>query len=184
MVDKLPDIINPATPGPLESVDELPSATTYYDGSLHLNVAQLDCLSAHGCDVRAGCPLSRRRPLYPCFFESRLSGHVSAAEERRLHNREQPGSFPVSEAATLAYLAVPGPDRAGPARPRGATLADVGGCTSDQLDRCHLRLGCPSGIGPAYSGTQGQVQQGRGLITIRPLGNDPRACDRGSALVR
>ena len=39
VVEKLPDVIKPPTPGPLESVDEIPSATTYYDGSLNLNVA-------------------------------------------------------------------------------------------------------------------------------------------------
>jgi hypothetical protein len=39
----------------------------------------------------------------------------------------KPGGFPVSEAATLVYLAVPGPDRASPSRPRGAALAYLGG---------------------------------------------------------
>lgn len=52
MVEKLPDIVTPPSPGPLESVDELPSATTYYDGSLHLNVAQIDC---HIVNVPGDC---------------------------------------------------------------------------------------------------------------------------------
>lgn len=43
MVERLPDVIKPPAPGPLESVDEIPSETTYYDGSLNLNVAQIDC---------------------------------------------------------------------------------------------------------------------------------------------
>lgn len=43
MVERLPDIVKPAQPGPLESVEEVPSETTYYDGSLNLNVAQVDC---------------------------------------------------------------------------------------------------------------------------------------------
>lgn len=52
MVEKLPDIVTPPTPGPLESVDEVASATTYYDGSLHLNVAQIDC---HIINVPGDC---------------------------------------------------------------------------------------------------------------------------------
>ena len=43
MVERLPDVIKPPAPGPLESIDEVPSETTYYDGSLNLNVAQIDC---------------------------------------------------------------------------------------------------------------------------------------------
>ena len=43
LVEKLPDIIVPPTQGPLESIDEVPSITTYYDGSLHLNVAEINC---------------------------------------------------------------------------------------------------------------------------------------------
>ena len=43
LVEKLPDIIVPPSQGPLESVDELPTVTTYYDGSLKLNVAQMNC---------------------------------------------------------------------------------------------------------------------------------------------
>ena len=39
MVERLPDVIKPPAPGPLESIDEVPSETTYYDGSLNLNVA-------------------------------------------------------------------------------------------------------------------------------------------------
>ncbi len=43
LVEKLPDIIVPPSQGPLEAVEELPSVTTYYDGSLKLNVAQINC---------------------------------------------------------------------------------------------------------------------------------------------
>ena len=43
MVARLPDIIAPPTPGPLEVVQEIPSTTTYYDGSLNLNVGVVDC---------------------------------------------------------------------------------------------------------------------------------------------
>jgi hypothetical protein len=43
IVEKLPAIIAPPSPGPLENVDEVPSQTTYYDGSLHLNVAHINC---------------------------------------------------------------------------------------------------------------------------------------------
>ena len=43
MVERLPDVIKPPNPGPLESIEEVPSETTYYDGSLNLNVAQIDC---------------------------------------------------------------------------------------------------------------------------------------------
>ena len=43
MVTRLPDIIAPPIPGPLESVQEIPSTTTYYDGSLGLNVGLADC---------------------------------------------------------------------------------------------------------------------------------------------
>ncbi len=39
IVEKLADVIRPPAPGPLENVDELPSNTNYYDGSLNLNVA-------------------------------------------------------------------------------------------------------------------------------------------------
>jgi len=39
MVEKLSDAIKPPAPGPLSSVDEVPSTTNYYDGSLNLNVA-------------------------------------------------------------------------------------------------------------------------------------------------
>ena len=35
----LADVIKPPAPGPLSSVDEVPSTTNYYDGSLNLNVA-------------------------------------------------------------------------------------------------------------------------------------------------
>lgn len=52
MVERLPDILTPPKQGPLESVDELPSASTYYDGSLHLNVAQIDC---HVISVPGDC---------------------------------------------------------------------------------------------------------------------------------
>lgn len=43
VVEKLPDVIAPPAPGPAQSVDEVPSITTYYDGSLNLNVAHIDC---------------------------------------------------------------------------------------------------------------------------------------------
>ena len=43
LVEKLPDIIVPPSQGPLESIDEVPSITTYYDGSLRLNVAEINC---------------------------------------------------------------------------------------------------------------------------------------------
>jgi hypothetical protein len=43
MVARLPDIITPPVPGPLESVQEIPSRTNYYDGSLSLNVGVADC---------------------------------------------------------------------------------------------------------------------------------------------
>ena len=43
MVERLPDLIPPPIPGPLESVQEIPSSTTYYDGSLNLNVGVADC---------------------------------------------------------------------------------------------------------------------------------------------
>ena len=39
IVEILADVIKPPTPGPLSSVDEVPSTTNYYDGSLNLNVA-------------------------------------------------------------------------------------------------------------------------------------------------
>ena len=42
-MEKLPDVIKPPAPGPLESVEEVPSSSNYYDGSLNLNVAQIDC---------------------------------------------------------------------------------------------------------------------------------------------
>lgn len=43
MVENLPDVIVPPTPGPQESVLEIPTSTTYYDGSLNLNVAKIGC---------------------------------------------------------------------------------------------------------------------------------------------
>ena len=39
IVERLADVIKPPAPGPLQSVDEVPSTTNYYDGSLNLNVA-------------------------------------------------------------------------------------------------------------------------------------------------
>ena len=39
IVEILADVIKPPTPGPLSSVDEVPSTTNYYDGSLNLNEA-------------------------------------------------------------------------------------------------------------------------------------------------
>ncbi len=39
IVERLADVIKPPAPGPLASVDEIPSTTNYYDGSLNLNVA-------------------------------------------------------------------------------------------------------------------------------------------------
>ena len=38
-LEHLADVIKPPAPGPLSSVDEVPSTTNYYDGSLNLNVA-------------------------------------------------------------------------------------------------------------------------------------------------
>ena len=43
MVENLPDVIAPPPPGPQESVLEIPTSTTYYDGSLNLNVAKIGC---------------------------------------------------------------------------------------------------------------------------------------------
>lgn len=43
MVSRLPDIIPPPAPGPLEAVQEIPSVTNYYDGSLNLNVGVVEC---------------------------------------------------------------------------------------------------------------------------------------------
>ena len=70
MVEKLPDIITPPNPGPLESVDELPSATTYYDGSLHLNVAQIDChvISVPGDCVKQTVCGKKIKFLYDSLF--------------------------------------------------------------------------------------------------------------------
>ncbi len=67
-------------PGPQESVDELPSTTDYYDGSLKLNAVKLqckiyanptDCLHQSSCgwcgDTGAGCILGNNLgPLQPC----------------------------------------------------------------------------------------------------------------------
>lgn len=43
MISRLPDIVAPPTPGPLVSVQEIPTSTNYYDGSLNLNVGIVDC---------------------------------------------------------------------------------------------------------------------------------------------
>jgi hypothetical protein len=50
MVGKLADVIVPPSPGkyliinlgPLESVDEIPTNTNYYDGSLNLNMNRVN----------------------------------------------------------------------------------------------------------------------------------------------
>jgi hypothetical protein len=43
MVANLPGKIELPKPGPLETVDELPSSTTYYDGSNNLNKVTITC---------------------------------------------------------------------------------------------------------------------------------------------
>ena len=52
MVNQLPDIVAPPTPGPLVSVQEIPSETTYYDGSVNLNVGVINC---HNIIVPGDC---------------------------------------------------------------------------------------------------------------------------------
>ena len=52
IVEHLADVIKPPAPGPLSSVDEVPSTTNYYDGSLNLNVAQVNC---HVINVPSEC---------------------------------------------------------------------------------------------------------------------------------
>ena len=83
MVAKLPDTINPPKPGPLETVEEIPSTTTYYDGSPKLNkitinckifAAPTDCLHSSNCGwcgSSSGCIAGTNLgPLEPCVKSS------------------------------------------------------------------------------------------------------------------
>ena len=52
IVEHIADVIKPPVPGPVTSVDEVPSTTNYYDGSLNLNISQINC---HVINVPTEC---------------------------------------------------------------------------------------------------------------------------------
>jgi hypothetical protein len=83
MVTALPKNMDLPPPGPLESPDEIPSETDYYDGSLHLNAEVVkcqifanptDCLhqsSCGWCGSNTSCiPGNNLGPLRPCEKKS------------------------------------------------------------------------------------------------------------------
>jgi hypothetical protein len=58
MVAKLPAHFDPPAPGPMESVDEIPSVTDYFDGSKNLNVIKVQCkiyANASDCLKQSSC---------------------------------------------------------------------------------------------------------------------------------
>ena len=78
-MDKIPEKTDVPPPGPQESVQEIPSVTDYYDGSLKLNSVKIqckiyanptDCLHQSGCGWCGGnnsCILGNNLgPLQPC----------------------------------------------------------------------------------------------------------------------
>ncbi len=65
MVERLPSVVAPPRPGPLENVIELPSQTTYYDGSLDLNVASINC---HVLTVPTECVKQTVCGTSPIYF--------------------------------------------------------------------------------------------------------------------
>jgi len=57
-VNKLPDMVPAPGPGPIEAVDEIPTQTEYYDGSLKLNVIKVNCrlhLTVDNCVQDSHC---------------------------------------------------------------------------------------------------------------------------------
>lgn len=75
VVEKLPDVIAPPAQGPLESIEEVPSVTTYYDGSLSLNVARVDChvlQSQNSCVKQTSCGTFYNFPLFLTFRMVRI----------------------------------------------------------------------------------------------------------------
>jgi len=80
---QLPPRFDPPAPGPMETVDETPSVTDYYDGSRNLNVVKVqckiyanaaDCLhqsSCGWCGSSNSCILGNNLgPLQPCLKSS------------------------------------------------------------------------------------------------------------------
>ena len=58
MVTRLPDIIPAPLPGPKEEVNEIPSATSYYDGGAKLNRITINCRiysKSNDCLTNSNC---------------------------------------------------------------------------------------------------------------------------------
>lgn len=57
-MDHLPEKLSLPKPGPVENVEEIPSSTDYYDGSVNLNVKKISCKiygNANDCLHHSSC---------------------------------------------------------------------------------------------------------------------------------
>ena len=100
MVTKLPDVINPPKRGPMESVDEIPTRSDYYNGDEKLNLVKVNCKinanptdcihqsSCGWCGSYSSCILGNAKgPLEPCVKSTYIySGGLSGSQPAKIIN--------------------------------------------------------------------------------------------------